>query len=130
MNQNTGTFCWKDCTIIFFSGRIVIDVAIYTCMCIVWLDMKIPVYICDWHSPHFILLPVIRIYLPLVVVSDEKSCLLLEASCGRNLFVIVTPVYLFICYLCQMLKCCLIKKSKQRKMCRVHLYFSRVIWIC
>lgn len=31
----------------FFFERIVKDVAIYTCMCIVWLDMKIPVYICD-----------------------------------------------------------------------------------
>lgn len=83
----------------FFCGRIVKDVAFYTYMCIVWLDMKIPVYICDRHLPHFILLLVIRIYLPLVVVSDGKSCLLLEALCGRNLFV----CYCYICLLVYLL---------------------------
>lgn len=83
----------------FFSERIVKDVAFYTYMCIVWLDMKIPVYICDRHLPHFILLPVIRIYLPLVVVSDGKSCLLLEALCGRNLFV----CYCYTCLLVYLL---------------------------
>lgn len=42
-------------------------------------------YVFDWHLPHFILLPVIRLYLPRVVVIG--SCLFLEALCARNLFV-------------------------------------------
>lgn len=122
MNQNT--FCWKDYIMNFFSERIVKDVAIY--MCIVLLDMKIPVYNCDWHLPHFILLPVIKIYLPLVVVSDGKSCLLLEALCGRNMRLVC---YCYICWLVYLLfmsnaQMLSHQKIQKRKMCRVHLYIS------